>query len=253
MRVVLARAFMGQRATFGCLIVRDGSAVVGTSTLDAGTVRRVLALLAALTVLLLPVALPVANAEPNYPPVFYKISAETFTARVGGKIAFTAQTFKPGTAVDFAVAADGTTVSSGSTSAGADGIAHRTVTFTVAGGNTVTVTGTSDQGSPLSLTANIAVTAGNGSGGNTGGSDNNGTGGNGANGTGNNGTGGSPDGSGGSNHDPAPQADEASGVPFFGGGLPRTGGDIALTALIGLALLGGGTALVVAGRNRRTN
>src|SRR5262245_17719251 len=101
--------------------------------------------------MLLPVASPLANAEPNYPPVFYKISADTFSTRVGGHISFTAQTFKPGSSVTFSVTADGQTVSGGSASANAKGIAYRTITFDTLGANTVTVNGTSDEDAPLQL------------------------------------------------------------------------------------------------------
>jgi len=193
--------------------------VISTVTLRGTSARRVLGLLMALAVLMLPVALPVANAEPDYVPVFYKITADTFAAKVGGKIAFTAQTFKGGSAVGYDVVADGASVTSGSTTADAKGIARQTITFTVAGKNTVTMSGTSDKGEPLSLSAKITVT---------------------------------DDGSGGGDTAGDPQADEG-GVPFLGGGLPRTGGDIAVTVLIGMALLGGGAALVVATRRRRNS
>lgn len=203
-----------------------GVLVIGTVTVNGAALRRVFALALAVFVLMLPVALPSAHAEPDYPPSFYKISASTFTARVGQSIDFKAQTFEAGSAVSFDVSADGGSVTSGSTNADARGIARQSITFTVVGDNTLTMSGTSDQGRPLTLRASIAVTADDpgGSGGN---GDNNGTG----------------DGSG----DPA--ADE-SGVPFLGGGLPRTGGDIALTVLIGAGLLAAGAALVVAARRR---
>jgi LPXTG-motif cell wall-anchored protein len=197
--------------------------VFGSTTLSATTARRLFALIMAVGVLMLPVALPTANAEPDYPPVFYKISADTYMAKVGAKISFKAQTFQANSAVSYDVAAAGASVASGSTSANADGIARKTITFTVEGTNRVTMSGTSDQGEPLSLAVDVTITAAGG--GNTGGN-----------------TGGGSD----------PQADEG-GVPIFGGGLPRTGGEIALTALIGIALVGGGAALVVATRRRRTS
>ena len=197
--------------------------VIGTVTLNGAALRRVFALVLAVFVLMLPVALPSAHAEPDYPPSFYKISASTFTARVGQSIDFKAQTFEAGSAVSFDVSADGGSVTSGSTNADARGIARQSITFTVVGDNTLTMSGTSDQGRPLTLRASIAVTAAD-------------AGGNGGNGGDNGGSG-----------DPA--ADE-SGVPFLGGGLPRTGGDIALTVLIGAGLLAAGAALVVAARRR---
>jgi len=191
--------------------------VFGTVTLNGTAARRMFALLLALAVLLLPVALPVASAQTDYPPSFYKISAESFTARVGGKIAFKAQTFQAGSAVDFRVSSAGALVTSGTTTADAAGIARQTITFTVEGKNTVTMSGTSDKGRPLTLSADVTITAAAAQSGAPG----------------------------------DPQA-APSGVPFFGGGLPRTGGDIAMTVLIGLALIGGGIALVVGSRRRRS-
>lgn len=212
---------------------RLGCSVAGTKPLSAHATRRLLAFLAVLAVLLLPVSLPMAHAAPDYPPAFYNISANTFSAKVGQSIEFKAQTFKAGSPVAFRVTADGATVSSGSTSADAKGVANQSITFTVVGTNTVEMSGTSDKDAPLSLRASVTVTADDDNAGGTGGGDNGGTGG------GDNGS--------------APQAESASGVPFFGGGLPRTGGDIALTGLIALALIGGGVALVFAARNRRTS
>ncbi len=210
---------------------RWGCSVIGTISLSGNAKRRTFALLLAVAVLLTPIALPLANAEPNYPPTFYKISADSFSTRVGGKIDFKAQTFQSGSIVTFDVAADGSTVDSGSTDADGKGVARQTITFKVVGTNTVTMKGTSDKGEPLTLTADIEVRAAAAGDGNDPG----------ANGDGNNS---------GSNVN----ADsDSGGVPFFGGGLPRTGGEIALTVLIGLALLGGGAALVAATRRRRIN
>jgi LPXTG-motif cell wall-anchored protein len=140
---------------------------------------------------------------------------------VGGSISFTARTFQASSPFDFNVTAAGAPVTSGSTSADGDGVARQTITFTVVGANRVTMSGTSDQGQPLSLSVDITVTESGG--------------GDAADGT------------------DDPQAGGASGVPFLGGGLPRTGGDIALTALMGLALLGGGAVLVAVARKRRTS
>lgn len=182
--------------------------------------RRAFALVVAVAVLLLPVALPTASAEPDYPPIFYKISASTFMARVGQQISFKAQTYEANSAVSWDVVAGGSTVASGSTQANVDGIARQTIRFTVAGTNRVTMSGTSDKGEPLSLSVNVTITEANSNTGNNTGSDD-------------------------------PQADE--GVPFFGGGLPRTGSEIAMTVLVGLLLLGGGAALVVATRRRRSH
>jgi LPXTG-motif cell wall-anchored protein len=203
--------------------------VIGTKT-----VRRGLAVFAVAAVLAMPMALP-AQAEPDYPPSFYKISAESFNARVGQALKFTAQTFKSGSAVAVDVSVGGSSVDSGSAKANAKGVATTSVTFNTAGVNTVTMSGTSDKGDALSLSADITVTAGgddnvtpvtdggNNSGGNAAGDDT---------------------ASGGSN---------AGGVPFLGGGLPRTGGEIAATALIAALLVGLGALLVVVTRRRRTN
>ena len=205
-------------AMTGCL--RWGFSVIGTMSLSGTAKRRMFALLVAVAVLLVPVALPLANAEPNYPPSFYKISADSFSTRVGGKIDFKAQTFQAGSTVDFNVAADGSTVASGSTNADGKGVARQTITFRVVGTNTLTMSGTSDKGQPLTLRAEIQVIA-------------------------------AADGS----DDPGADdgTDDSSGAPFFGGGLPRTGGEIALTVLVGLGLLAGGAAIVAATRRRRTS
>ncbi len=209
---------------------RWGCSVIGTISLSGNAKRRTFALLLAVAVLLTPIALPLANAEPNYPPTFYKISADSFSTRVGGKIDFKAQTFQSGSTVTFDVAADGSTVDSGSTNADGKGVARQTITFKVVGTNTVTMKGTSDKGEPLTLTADIEVRAAAADDGND------------------------PGANGGDNSNSNVNADsDSGGVPFFGGGLPRTGGEIAMTVLIGLALLGGGAALVAATRRRRIN
>ena len=197
------------------------------------TVRRGMALVAMAAVLALPMSLAPAHAEPGYPPVFYKISAESFSARVGQTLDFTAQTFASGSRVSVDVTTDGDTVSSGSASANSRGIAKTSVKFTVAGVNTVTMSGTSDQGDPLRLSADISVTeAGDDV---TPVDDDSGNGGS--------------DGTG----DDASDGANSGGVPFLGGGLPRTGGEIAATALIAAALVGLGALLVMFTRRRRTS
>jgi len=202
--------------------------VIGTTTLSRTATRRLSALLLAVAVLMLPLALPVAHAEPDYPPSFYKISAPSFTARVGGTIPFTAQTFQAGSAVSYSVVSGAKSVTSGSVNADNKGVARQSITFTVAGKNTVTMSGTSDQGKDLSLSADITVTTADASGGN-----------------------GTGSGSGSGDSANTPQADQG-GIPVFGGGLPRTGAEIAMTVLMGVALIGGGAALVVATRRRST-
>ncbi|MFL6180399.1 MAG: LPXTG cell wall anchor domain-containing protein [Actinomycetes bacterium] len=199
------------------------------------TVRRGLAVFSVAAVLALPMALP-AQAEPDYPPSFYKISAEAFNARVGQALKFTAQTFKSGSAVAVDVSVAGKSVDSGSAKANAKGLATTSVTFTTVGVNTVTMSGTSDKGDALALHADVTVTA-------DGGDDVTPV------------TGGSGDNSGGNaaGDDTANAGSNAGGVPFLGGGLPRTGGEIAATALIAALLVGLGALLVVFTRRRRTN
>jgi 2',3'-cyclic-nucleotide 2'-phosphodiesterase/3'-nucleotidase len=206
--------------------------VIGTKT-----VRRGLAVVAAAAVLAMPMGLAPAFAEPDYPPSFYKISAEAFNARVGDHLKFSAQTFQSGAKVAVDVSVDGSSVGSASATANAKGVATTEVTFTTTGVNRVTMSGTSDKGDPLSLHADVTVTAAdevvnpvdnNGGSGNSG--DNQ------ANAAGTNASG-----------------SDGSGIPFFGGGLPRTGGDIAATVLIAAALVGLGALLVAFTRRRRTS
>jgi LPXTG-motif cell wall-anchored protein len=214
-----------------------------------GTLRG-LALVAATALLAMPIGLAPANAEPDYPPSFYAIQASSFTAKVHTALNFTAQTYKKNSDVSVNVTVSGDEVGSQSVSADRKGIAHAKVTFDKVGTNVVTMSGTSDTGAPLALSANITVTED----GDVTTVNNGGTGGN-----GDNGTGGDNGSSGGDNNTTTTtnnstdggQADAASGIPFFGGGLPRTGGDIAATVLIGLVLLAGGGLLVFAARRRR--
>lgn len=195
--------------------------------------RRGLALVAAAAVLALPMGLaPAAHAEPDYPPSFYQISAESFRAKVGGTVKFTAQTFRSGSEVAVDVSVDGDSVGTGNATANGKGVATTDVTFTVAGVNRVTMSGTSDQGEPLSLSADVTVTAAGDD--VTPVADN--------------------DNTGGAGGDDATGGEDASGgVPFLGGGLPRTGGEIAGTVLVAAVLLGGGILLVLATRRRRTS
>lgn len=199
------------------------------------TLRRSMGVVAAAAVLAMPMGMAPANAEPDYPPVFYQITATSFTAKIGGTVTFTAQTFSSGSAVDVDVSTGGTSVGTSSANANKKGVATTDVTFTVAGVNRVTMSGTSDTGEDLSLSADVTVTAE--------GDDvvpvNNG-----GNNTGN----GSGDGSG----DEA-DSNAGGGVPFLGGGLPRTGGEIAGTVLVAAVLLGAGFLLVIATRRRRAS
>jgi LPXTG-motif cell wall-anchored protein len=193
--------------------------VFGTKTL-----RRGAALVAVAAVLAMPIGMAPANAEPDYPPVFYKISASSFNAKVGQSVTFTAQTFRSGSAVAVDVSVDGASVGSSGTSANGKGIATTSVKFTVTGVNRVTMSGTSDTGEDLALSADVTVTE-----------------------AGDNVV---PVGDDGGN---ASDDTNAGGVPFIGGGLPRTGGEIAGTVLVAAGLIGAGFLLVVATRRRRTS
>lgn len=182
-----------------------------------------MALVAIVAVLFMPFGLAPAHAEPDYPPSFYKISANTYSTTIYRSVRFTAQTFESNSAVSVDVSVAGESVADTATvRADGDGVAKATVTFTVEGINTVTMSGTADDGRPLALSADITVTAddvvpidgGNGDGGGT---------------------------------------DAAGGIPILGGGLPRTGGEIAATALVAAALIGFGALLVVLTRRRRTS
>ena len=177
-----------------------------------------------------------ANAETDYPPVFYQITATSFNAKVGGSVTFTAQTFGAGSAVDVNVSADGSSVGKSTATANNKGVATSKVTFTVVGVNSVTMSGTSDTGEDLSLTADVTVTAAGGGDGVVPVSDGGNNGGNADNGSG----------------DATDGGDAAGGVPFLGGGLPRTGGEIAGTVLVAAVLIGAGFLLVIATRRRRS-
>ena len=96
--------------------------------------------------------------------------------------------------------------------------------FTVTGVNRVTMSGTSDTGEDLALSADVTVTE-----------------------AGDNVV---PVGDDGGN---ASDDTNAGGVPFIGGGPPRTGGEIAGTVLVAAGLIGAGFLLVVATRRRRTS
>ena len=195
-----------------------------------------MALAAAVAVLALPMGMAPANAQTDYPPVFYQITASSFTAKVGGSVTFNAQTFSAGSAVDVNVSADGSSVGRSTATANDKGVATSKVTFTVVGVNSVTMSGTSDTGEDLSLTADVTVTAAGGGDGVVPVSDGGNNGGNADNGSGD-----------------ATGGDAAGGVPFLGGGLPRTGGEIAGTVLVAAVLIGAGFLLVIATRRRRSS
>lgn len=185
-----------------------------------------MALVAIAAVLFMPLGLAPAHADPDYPPSFYKITAERYTATIGQRIQFTAQTFRSGSTVTVDVTESGApSADSATVKANRNGVAKATVTFTVEGINTVTMSGTADDGRPLALAADITVTAENVDP--------------------VNGNGGSGDNAGGN--------DSAGGIPILGGGLPRTGGEIAGTALVAAVLIGLGALLVVFTRRRRTS
>ena len=194
--------------------------MIGTKT------RRGMAFVAIAAVLFMPLGLAPAHAEPDYPPSFYKITAERYTATIGQRIQFTAQTFRSGSQVTVDVTESGApSADSATVKANRNGVAKATVTVTVEGINTVTMSGTADDGRPLALAADITVTAEDVE-------PVNGNGGSGGNASGGN--------------------DSAGGIPILGGGLPRTGGEIAGTALVAAALIGLGALLVAFTRRRRT-
>jgi LPXTG-motif cell wall-anchored protein len=191
-------------------------------------VRRIAGLTGLLAVTLALALVPLAgtaSAKPDYPPVFNKITADSFVTPRGGSITFTARTFVAGATVSYSAAAGGSTVVNGTAPANAKGIVVRGITFDVAGRNTVTFSGTSSKGQPLSMSVEVTVTDTSSGGG---------TGGNGSTG----GTAGTDNGT------------SSGGIPFVSG-LPRTGAQITATVAIGAALLVVGMFLVAATRRRR--
>ncbi len=121
-----------------------------------------MAFVAIAAVLFMPLGLAPAHADPDYPPSFYKITAERYTATIGQRIQFTAQTFRSGSTVTVDVTESGApSADSATVTANRKGIAKASVTFTVEGINTVTMSGTADDGRPLALAADITVTAEN--------------------------------------------------------------------------------------------
>jgi LPXTG-motif cell wall-anchored protein len=192
-------------------------------------VRRIAALTGLLAVTFAVALVPLAgtaSAAPDYPPKFNKISASTFVVARGGTITFTARTFVAGSTVTHSVVAGGKTVATGSAAADAAGVVVQKITFDAVGSNTVSFSGTSSKGQPLTM--NVVVTVTDGSSGGGGGDNSGGTG----------GTGGTDNGT------------SSGGIPFIGG-LPRTGAQIGATIAVGAALLGAGMFLVAATRRRR--
>ena len=186
--------------------------------------------MAVAALLAMPIGMGTANAEPDYPPKFYKITASSFNAKVGQSVKFTAQTFRSGSAVAVDVSVDGASVGSSGATANGKGIATTSVKFTVVGVNRVTMSGTSDTGEDLALSADITVTE-----------------------AGSDVVPVTDDGNGGNGDGNASDDTNAGGVPIIGGGLPRTGGEIAGTRLVGAVLMGAGFLLVVATRRRRAS
>ncbi|MDH4160732.1 MAG: hypothetical protein OEV62_10780, partial [Actinomycetota bacterium] len=187
-----------------------GFVVTGNSLLRRVAVAGGL-LVATAAVAVVPLAGP-ASAEPDYPPVFNKISASSFVVTRGGSITFMARTFVPGSTVTYTVTSGGSTVTSGTAVANADGKVTQDITFTEVGSHAVTFSGTSSKGRPLTMTVTVTVTDGSSGGGGGGDGNNGGTG----------GTGGTDTGT----------TDSSGGIPFIGG-LPRTGAQIAATVAVG--------------------
>ena len=189
-----------------------------------------------------------AFAEPTYPPAFNQILASRYNVCVGGTVAFKAQTFQANSSVSYTVMVVNSTITSGTVTASKKGVAKKPIKFTTVGTNTVTFSGTAKNGGPLVLSANIAVSSkppcssGNGSssGSSSGGAVSGASGGNaGVNGA--------------SGNDPAVSGTSGGAVSAAsGGGLPVTGGQVAMTLLVGGVLVGLG-ALLLAGSRRRTH
>ena len=77
--------------------------MIGTKTL-----RRGMAFVAIAAVLFMPIGMAPANAEPDYPPSFYKITAELVHRHDRRQRSqFTAQTFRSGSAVTVDVSESG--------------------------------------------------------------------------------------------------------------------------------------------------
>ena len=184
----------------------------------------------ATAVLAVPAAGP-AWAEPDYPPIFNQISASTFIVARFGAVTFKAQTFQPGSAVSYRVAAPSGPAASGSSTADAKGIVKQSITFDQIGVNRVTFSGTAAEGGALELVAAVTVTtadnAGNGGQNNGGATDNGGS--------------------------TTATDTSGGGIPIINGALPRTGGEIASTVLVAGLLFAGGAALIMATRRRREN
>lgn len=192
----------------------------------SGLVRRLVGvgglLAVLLAALLAPLASP-ASAEPDYPPKFNKITASTFVVQRHGTVRFTAQYFKPGSTVRYKVVAHGRVVFRGVSVADAKGVVHQSIRFNVVGKNTVSFSGTSFKGKPLTLSAKITVLPLHSSGGGQ--------------------TGGSSGGG-----DPGAESGTSGSS---GGFLPHTGAQIAGALLLAAVLVGGGVLLVAVSRRRR--
>ena len=194
-------------------------------------VRRIVGLAVATAVLSVPAAAP-AWAEPDYPPIFNHISASTFVVARFGTVALKAQTFQPGSGVNYRVVAPSGLAASGTSTADGKGVVSQSIMFDRTGLNRVTFSGTAAEGGALELETAVTVTTAGNAG--NGGSNNGGNGGTADNG----GTTTATDTSGG-------------GIPIINGALPRTGGEIVSTLLVAGVLFAGGGALIVAARRRR--
>ena len=185
-----------------------------------------------------------AFAEPTYPPAFNQILASRYNVCVGGTVAFKAQTFQANSSVSYTVMVVNSTITSGTVTASKKGVAKKPIKFTTVGTNTVTFSGTGKNGGPLVLSANIFVSSkppcSSGSGSSSGGAVSGASGGNaGVNGA--------------SGNDPAVSGTSGGAVSAASaGGLPVTGGQVAMTLLVGGVLVGLG-ALLLAGSRRRTH
>jgi len=196
-----------------------------TPTPAARSLWRRVALALVGVLIALPASLAVAgtaNAEPNYPPHFNKITASRHTVCKGGKVKFRAMYFKPRSTVTWQVTKTSMVLATGSVKANKKGVVKKTLTFTSPGTNFVTFSGPAKRGGgTLSLTVKITVTSKRC---------------------------GAPHREGGSSG-AALAAGASTGDPS-GAGLPVTGAQVALLVLLAGGLLVGGSVLIGASRRR---
>ena len=165
----------------------------------------------------------VANAEPNYPPHFNKITTSRSTVCKGGKVVVKAMYFQSFSTVSWQITHNSTVLNSGTVVANKKGRVMIKPTFNTPGLNMITVSGPAKKGGgTLTLTAKVHVTTKRC---------------------------GVPSGSGGSSGAAVAGAVTDPGDPA-GAGLPVTGAQVALLVLLAGGLLIGGGILLSASRRR---